>query len=231
MKKFIPHTKKLCLGALLSLAMFCSGCIETAAVAVVLPAVQYGTTAYSGVNFIQENMPHERLDLSQADFPGDKVIERRIIERIKMHGLLKDSDIYVFSFVGHVYLVGHYNNCEEVTTATEIAKNVQGVRLVTTCLYPTNWEAHSHSNDIKLQKALLKNLGDDPEITSRRLRAVVVQGNAVIVGLVNSDIERNAVIHNAQKLKGLDAVVPLVSVIDNTIQNDDNATTPSKPKA
>jgi len=203
-----------------------SGCIAstTAVATIVIPAIQYGTTAYNGYTFIQENTPHSRIDLTQDDSPADTTIQRRVIERIKMNGLLRDSDIYVFSFSGHVYLVGHYNNCEEVSVSTEIAQQVQGVRLVTTCLYPTDWENHSKKSDSALQKKLLKELGSNPQITSRRLRAIVVQKNAVLVGLTKSDAEKQQIIETTQAIKGLASVVPLLTVVMPQDQIEDNST-------
>ncbi|MDQ7834641.1 MAG: BON domain-containing protein [Humidesulfovibrio sp.] len=173
--------RKLCLTALLCLLALCtSGCAALPLLAVgdVLSVAEAGKTGFdmaAGIN--------SRQSLSQ-DTSDDAQAEARLRARLhSLGGMLAQATPHVTQ--GRAYIVGTYANPRELERARNATRNVKGVRELTLCLFPAGSGRH-YVTDGELRDNILRMSG----IRTRDVRVQVVEGNAVLLGRVRTNAER-----------------------------------------
>jgi osmotically-inducible protein OsmY len=173
--------RKLCLTALLCLLAICtSGCAAWPVLAVgdVFSVAEAGKTGFdmaAGVN--------SRKSLIQ-DTSDDAQTEARLRARLhSLGGMLAEATPHVTQ--GRAFIVGAYSSPRELERAQSATRNVRGVRELTLCLFPFGSGSH-YVTDGELRDNILRMSG----IRTREVRVQVVEGNAVLMGRVRTDAER-----------------------------------------
>jgi len=179
-----PATRALLLRLALGASLLClpilGGCAAPAAVAVPLAAAQYTATAYQGYDIVCDYAPRERVDFrNTSGNPMDRILRRRISERLSMDPVLKDSDIEVFAFNNRVYLVGRVRTREESDRAADIASHAQGVRSVTRHIVPLRPGDAPREVEGPLENAVLNRAA--PDMNARTAIAVDMIGSTVVI--------------------------------------------------
>ncbi|MEF2231636.1 MAG: BON domain-containing protein [Pseudodesulfovibrio sp.] len=121
--------------------------------------------------------------------------------------LVKYLDFDAFCYRGHVYVIGEYESREQVERAVKIAKDVQGVRQVTTYLLPKKEDSGCSTMDaIEIHQKLKQKLVGDKSIWSTNINIEVLQCNVVLLGIVGSRTEKAAAEAHAKSVKGVRGV-------------------------
>lgn len=175
------HVRKLCLTALHCLIGLClCGCAALPILAVgdVLSVAEAGKTGFdmaAGIN--------SRQSLSQ-DTSDDAQAEARLRARLHAQGgLLAQATPHVTQ--GRGYIVGIYSNPKDLERARLATSGVKGVREMTLCLFRAG-SGRQYVTDGELRDNILRMSG----IRTREVRVEVVEGNAVLLGVVRSNAER-----------------------------------------
>jgi osmotically-inducible protein OsmY len=173
--------RKLFLTALLCLLAICtSGCAAWPVLAVgdVFSVAEAGKTGFdmaAGVN--------SRKSLIQ-DTSDDAQAEARLRARLhSLGGTLAEATPHVTQ--GRAFIVGTYSSPRELERARNATRNLRGVRELTLCLFPLGSGSHDVT-DGELRDNILRMSG----IRTREVRVQVVEGNAVLMGRVRTDAER-----------------------------------------
>ena len=200
---------ELRLALLLCVLALLPGCVSGVA-AVGMAAVQYGSMAYDGYGLAKDHLPRDSIDYRQRFSVSDHIVERRIGERFDTDDDLRDADVEAYSVGGHVYLIGTYQTPDQIDRAADIASGVEGVRVVTSCMYPSSQCVALRAESDDAEARILSGVGDDAFRDS--LRVDVVGDNAVLLGLVGSDQEKRRVEHLAGSTRGIKNVVSYLAV-------------------
>lgn len=137
------------------------------------------------------------------------IIEERFLEDELVEYLHFDA----YTYLGHVYVVGEYTSREQVDRAVEIAKDVKGVREVTTYLLPkrddpTCGTAGNMNISAKLKKALV----NDSTIWSTNIDYEVLQCRVVLLGIVGTDEAKAAAEAHAASVPGVRGIKSFITV-------------------
>ncbi|MGE4292902.1 MAG: BON domain-containing protein [Desulfovibrio sp.] len=132
--------------------------------------------------------------------------------------LLADKDVNyldykAFTYLGRVYLVGEYESDVQRTKAIRIARDVEGVRSVTTYMLPKQEVANCDTaTQLRIGAELDKDLLEDKSVNGTNVDTKIVQCQAVLLGLVGSqrEIDRAAVI--AGQVPGVTSVKSFLQV-------------------
>jgi len=128
---------------------------------------------------------------------SDKKIETTIIKRLFEDDSVKVLDISTYCYDGKVYIVGEYETGTQKSLVTQIAKNVEGVKSVSTYLLPKKIDHPCGTKEnleitAKVKTALIK----DKEIWSTNVEVKTIQCAVVLLGIVGSEQEiRKAIAH------------------------------------
>jgi hyperosmotically inducible protein len=138
---------------------------------------------------------------------SDKKIEATIVKRLFEDDSVKVLDISTYCYDGKVYLVGEYETDKQKSLATRIAKNVEGVKSVTTYLLPKKKDHPCGTKEnleitVKVKGALIK----DKEIWSTNVEVKTIQCKVVLLGIVGSEQEIDKAIAHAKSVEGVRSV-------------------------
>ena len=127
--------------------------------------------------------------------------------------LVKYLDYDAFCYRGHVYIIGEYESREQVDRAVKIAKDIEGVRQVTTYLLPKKEDSGCSTMDaIEIHQKLKQKLVGDKKIWSTNINIEVVQCNVVLLGIVGSQAEKAAAEAHAKSVPGVRGVRSFLTV-------------------
>jgi len=138
---------------------------------------------------------------------NDKKIEATIVKRLLENDSVKVLDVSTYCYNGKVYLVGEYNTGTQKNLISRIAKNIEGVKSITTYLLPkkTNDPCDTKENleiTAKVKAALIK----DKEIWSTNVDVKTIQCAVVLLGIVGSEQEISKAIAHAKGVEGVRSV-------------------------
>ncbi|TIH11488.1 BON domain-containing protein [Marinifilum sp. JC120] len=126
-----------------------------------------------------------------------------------MKAYLDDDDVSVmgiepYTFVGHVYLVGEYENYIQKSKAISIAESVDGVTDVTTYMLPKKDDPTCDTTEnLSILAAVKSALIGDGDIWSTSIEVKVVQCQVILLGLVKTKAEINKSITHAKAVEGV----------------------------
>ncbi len=144
---------------------------------------------------------------------SDTKIKATILQKFIEDDVVQTFDIDVNCYYGHVYLIGEYNAEKQKSRAIKIARNVEGVKGVTTYFLKKKDDDPCGSTDNLAFKAKIKaKLIKDGDIWSTNINVIVVQCNVVFVGLVGSDKEIEKIIAHAKSIGGIRSVKSFLKV-------------------
>lgn len=198
-------------GAAMLLCAGLSGCVGGAA-AIPLAVAQYGMTAYQGYDIACDYAPRERIDyVDPALDPADRILQRRLRERLGLDRELAEARIGLWVFDQNVYLVGAANSRQEVDRATHIAENAEGTRAVYRYIAPIKPGKPTPEDSFRLREKIIQRMKTDS--TDGRTVAVAVAGRTVVIlGRVDSEQSRDALVETARSTSGVRRVVAHLAV-------------------
>ncbi|WP_022663415.1 BON domain-containing protein [Paucidesulfovibrio longus] len=132
--------------------------------------------------------------------------------------LLADKDVNymdykAFTYLGRVYLVGEYESDTQRNRAIRLARDVEGVRSVTTYLLPKQEVANCGTSDqLRIAAELDKDLLEDESVNGTNVDTKIVQCQAVLLGLVGSQQEIDRAQAIAGQVPGVTAVKSFLHV-------------------
>ncbi|WP_461210961.1 BON domain-containing protein [Desulfocurvus sp. DL9XJH121] len=160
--------------------------------------------AAAGCGTIYKAAVDERSLSRQA---SDKTISATIMKRYYDDADMSVLGIEPYTYTGHVYLVGEYENATQKAKAVSIAKAVEGVAGVTTYLLPAKDDpACGTTENLDILAGVKAALIGDGDIWSTNVEVKVVQCQVVLLGLVGSEAEVGKSIAHAKAEEGVRAV-------------------------
>lgn len=176
---------------LLAALMLCGGCaaspIPVLAAMDVLNAAETAKTGYDLATGLNARKPIE------SPPSRDDQAEARLRALLEAEGgLLALATPHVLEG-GHAYIVGVYGSQADREEAARLALGVPGIRRVTLCLFPQG-RSRAGNSDGELRDMIIRLSG----VRTREVRVRVVQGNAVLLGFVRSQAERDKLAASAK---------------------------------
>jgi len=202
MKPLCGHLSAM-LPALILCALLC-GCA-------VYPAVQVAggaMTGYDAAVMADDFIPRKSVDGGTLCADQDRMLERRLRERLAMNGLAAISAHVINQ---NAYLVGYTATRKTGDQAVKTARSVSGLRTVTVKFYPLPTQAQSKS-DLQLTRALTKRLAGTQRLKRADLRVSVIEGNAILVGRAEDYSQKTAALAIAHEMGGIRTVVDYIAV-------------------
>ncbi|OIO03110.1 MAG: hypothetical protein AUJ49_05065 [Desulfovibrionaceae bacterium CG1_02_65_16] len=147
-------------------------------------------------------------------FVDDGRIESSVRARFISDESVLLRDVSVNSYLGTVYIVGEFASDAQKMRAKQLAMEVGGVRRVTIVPFPKRDDPTcGTTEDLALYAKIKSTLVEDSNIWSTQVDVKTVQCNAVILGLVASQREADAVVRHVNETSGVRTVQNLVRIV------------------
>jgi len=193
----------LLLAALLLSSLF-AGCA-------VYPAVQVASgamTGYDAVVLADGYIPKNSVPGGQLVCDSDRMLERRLRERLVMGGV---PQVSAHVIGGHAYIVGQLDSRVQADRAVSTARSVEGLKLVTCKFFPPSTPAEAR-NDAALLYTVTRKLADTKRLESADLRVEVIGGTAILIGATGDHSQKTAALALAGEVWGVRDVVDYIAV-------------------
>ena len=142
---------------------------------------------------------------------NDSQIEAAVKRKVVSVKTSKILDINVYSFYGHVYLIGEADQ-EMRTKAMQAAHKVDGVRSVTSYFFQPGTMT---SKDLLTEARINEKLLFTADIPSAQVQADVWGGQAVLLGVLSSQELIDKVIATVTKVPGVVKVKSYLRLVPN----------------
>lgn len=147
-------------------------------------------------------------------FVDDGRIESSVRALYINDGLVKLRDVSVNSYLGTVYVVGEFESDPQKMRAVKLARQVEGVRKITVVPFAKRDDPTcGTADDLALYAKIKKLLVEDGDIWSTQVDVKTVQCNAVLLGLVASQREADAIVRHVNSVEGVRTVQNLVRIV------------------
>jgi hyperosmotically inducible protein len=144
---------------------------------------------------------------------SDQKITTKIQGKLAGEEGLAIFDIAVQAYYGQVFLIGEYGNEDDRDTAIKLAKETEGVKQVSTYLLPKrDVEGCGTGSGLKLNATINKRLVQADDVVHSRINVEMVQCNAVLLGVVSKDRERDRAIEITRGVDGVRKVKSFLMV-------------------
>jgi osmotically-inducible protein OsmY len=186
------------------LSMSLAGCA-------VYPAVQVAggaMTGYDAVVFADQHIPRESVQGGQIQCDSDRMLERRLRERLRLGGV---QTISAHVIGGHAYLVGQADSRAQADRALGTARALEGVRLITCKFYPRLSPREAQS-DASLLRTVSQKLAATKRLENADLRIEVIGGTAILIGSTSDHSQKTAALAIAGEVWGVRDVVDYIAV-------------------
>lgn len=164
-------------------------------------------TAYDAVIWAEGNIPADSIDPNCRYALPDKVLERRLNERLQLNAI-RSARGYVFD--GHAYLVGSFATRSAADHAVNVASGVDGLQVITVKFYPADHD--TPGEDIRLAQAISEEFSRTGAVGTSRIRAAVVAGNAIVMGVAKTPADKLAALNVVRNTQGIAEVVDYVKI-------------------
>lgn len=158
---------------------------------------------------------------------SDKQIEGSIKTDLLAEHALKATDINVYSFRGHVYLIGQVDLAYRAF-AERTARESEGVRVVTTHWFPEGTE--NSVSDAQIEAAIDTNLLFAKNVSSTQVNVDVWGGNVVLVGIMASQADIDRAITEARQVSGVKSVRSYLMTNRQSLQESGQIAKPREPE-
>jgi osmotically-inducible protein OsmY len=192
----------------------------------VYPVVQVAggaMTGYDAVVMADDYIPRGRVEGGELCANTDKMLERRLRERLRNDGA---GVVSAHVVARHAYLIGQLDGRANADAAVRTAKTVEGLRLITCKFYPRVTPVEAR-NDAVLLHAVSTRLGQTPRLNNADLRVEVIRGNAIIVGSAADSGQKTAALAIAAEVGGIVDVVDYISVMPAAAEVEPRASAPA----
>lgn len=177
----------------------------------VYPAVQVAggaMTGYDAVQLADEYLPRNSVKGGELCGDTDKMLERRLRERLKMYNMPMVSAHVVNR---EAYLVGQFLNRKRADKAVEVASSVQGIKVINCKFFPTT-SPREAQNDSRLLAQVSQQLGSSARLNNADLRVEVIRGNAILIGSAGTWEQKTAAVAIVSEVGGIKDVVDYIVV-------------------
>lgn len=179
----------------------------------VYPVVQVAggaMTGYDAVTLANEYLPRDSVKGGEICGNTDRMLERRLRERLKINHLATVS--------GHVigrqaFLVGRFMDRSRADQAIAVASGVQGITTINCKFYPMG-SPREAKDDSRLLVTLTQRLGESTRLDQADLRVEVIQGNAILIGSAGSWDQKTAAVAIAHEVGGIKDVVDYILITE-----------------
>lgn len=193
----------------LALAGLLTGCA-------VYPAVQVAggaMTGYDAVQIADEYLPRSSVKGGQLSTCTDKMLERRLRERLKMYNM---GMVSAHVIDRQAFLVGQFLNRTRADKAVEVASSIEGLKVINCKFYPVA-SPREAQNDTRLLAKVSTQLGNSSRLNDADLRVEVIRGNAILIGSAGSWEQKTAALAIVAEVGGIKDVVDYIVVRQNTV--------------
>lgn len=139
----------------------------------------------------------------------DTGIEASVKTKLVSEKALNIRDVNVYCFLGHVYLVGEAEG-EFAQKAEELAAQVNGVKEVTGHFFPLGTTT---TDDIALEAKINKEMLFAEKISSGKIYVDVWGGEAVLLGVLDNQVNINRAIALTKAVPGVKSVTSFLTLI------------------
>lgn len=147
-------------------------------------------------------------------FVDDGRIESSVRARFIHDSIVLLRDVSVNSYLGTVYLVGEFESDQQKMRARKLAFEVGGVRRVTIVPFPKRDDAAcGTADDLALYARIKARLVEDQDIWSTQVDVKTVQCNAVVLGLVKSQRDADAIMRHVNAVDGVRTAQNLMRIV------------------
>ncbi|QGY40169.1 BON domain-containing protein [Pseudodesulfovibrio cashew] len=175
------------------------------------PAVQVAggaMTGYDAVHLADDYLPRNSVEGGELTCTSDRMMERRLRERLAMDGQRTVSG-HVIN--GEAYLVGRFTSRSQADRAVKVASTVEGLRIVHCKFYPMG-PAREAQSDHLLLKELAGRLGKARRLDNADLRVEVVRSHAILIGRAGTWAQKTEAVAIASEVGGISDVVDYIVV-------------------
>jgi len=150
-------------------------------------------------------------ELSPRAIAHDDVHKIHIHEAMVAEQGLSGLTLSIYVFMERAYLVGHVDSPGQAQAVLNTARHVQGLRSVEGYLPVTAPTADGNSvsdkaSDVSLKAQVVSALALEPKVVKSRVHAEVLDGRAVLLGVVSGEEERHHAETAAAGVEGIKAV-------------------------
>ncbi|BCS90125.1 BON domain-containing protein [Pseudodesulfovibrio sediminis] len=174
------------------------------------PAVQVAGSVWTGYDTVvlaDEYLPRYSVEGGQRTYAQDKIMERRLRERLRMNNIPVSAHI----IDGNAYLIGSLKDRAHADYAIDTASSVSGVRAITCKFYPPN-SPNQAGNDLRLQTELNIRLEKIEHLQCLDLRVEVIQSDAILIGKADTYAQQAEAVAVATEVVGINDVVDYIHV-------------------
>ncbi|MBW1766719.1 MAG: BON domain-containing protein [Deltaproteobacteria bacterium] len=168
---------------------------------ILIVACFFLTIMVSGCTIVYTTVMDER---NVKTIASDTKIKGNILAKFIDDNTIKALDISASCYEGRVYLIGEYETIKQKERAIEIAKNIEGVKTVTTYLLSKKKDGPCGTKvNLKITAKVKAKLVKDKNIWSTNIDIKTMQCIVVLWGLVGSQEEiRKSIVH-AKSVEGV----------------------------
>ena len=190
---------------ILALAALLSACAAYPVVQVAGGAM----TGYDAVIIADDYIPRQSVNGGSLCADQDKMLQRRLRERLRLNGINTVSAHVIDS---NAYMVGQISDRQRAEHAIQISKSVNGLRTITVKFFPITPQG-KHQHDMALLKELSERLAKTERLKRADLRVEVIQGNAILIGRTADYTQKTEAVAIAHEVGGVREVVDYISVV------------------
>ncbi|MGL1861718.1 MAG: BON domain-containing protein [Pseudodesulfovibrio sp.] len=200
MKKNIYH-----MVFVFSLALLLAGCA-------LYPVVQVAggaLTGYDAVIIADDYIPRDHVAGGERNRDEDRMLERRLRERLKMKNI---QTVSAHVFERKAYLVGQFMEQSQAKSAVNVAQSVQGLTTINCKFFPMSTPREAQNDSLLLGK-LTQRIGETKRLDNIELRLEVIRSNAILIGEAGDYSQKSAALAVAAEVGGIKEVVDYIQVL------------------
>jgi hyperosmotically inducible protein len=147
-------------------------------------------------------------------FVDDGRIESSVRARFINDSTVKLRDVSVNSYLGTVYVVGEFESDAQKMRAVRLAREVEGARKVSVVPFPKRSDPScGTAEDLSLYAKIKARLVEDADIWSTQVDIKTVQCNVVMLGLVKSQRDADAIMRHVNAVEGVRTTQTLMRIV------------------
>ncbi len=201
---------------IICLALFALTCMSGCSASVLIPPLPGPMMIPSSVGSFYNAYAISTDERGFQTIVEDEMLETSIQSEILNEKKLNIMDLSTYSYNGHVYVVGEYDNKEDFQLIRKIVRKNKKVNSLTTYLFAEDENACAKTDDYMIQMAVKSALLNDDSVWGANVAVKSVQCNVVLMGRVASI---NEAVKAKQIAAGIDGVKGVKSFIRSTRQN------------
>jgi hyperosmotically inducible protein len=164
----------------------------------------------------------DRYTRSTGEYIDDKSIDARVKEALSSNGEYRFNDVQVVSFKGTVQLSGFVETRDQKSSASDITKNVQGVRDVQdniTVQSDIQRSTDQVRDDKELASRVSRALQDNPDYKFDEVSVLAVNGTVQLSGFVDTSDQKSRAADIAKGIDGAKDVDNNITVKEKLASN------------